>query len=133
METNRKETSKGKQLEPRKQRPKLSELVPKGDHVATGTGDSNKSENRQPEATATEQGRPDGERIKAGAKNTTTSTKRNSHEGRKGSPRDKEEPEAGCDHYTKKKPAEMQGSRTQTTEGLPRRTRSTERTGGVSK
>ena len=63
----------------------------------------NESEKRQPEATATEQDRPGRERTKAGAKNTTTSTKRNSHKGRKGSPRDKEEPEAGCDHYTKKK------------------------------
>ena len=96
-------------------RPKQSGLVRKGDHVATGTGDSNESEKRQSEATATEQGRPGGERTKAGAKNTTRSKKRNSHEGRKGSPRNKEESKAGWD-YTK----ENQPKRREAALGQPR-------------
>ena len=49
-----------------------------------GTRDSNESERDNHKATATEQGRPGGERNKVGAKNTTTSTKRNATKGRKG-------------------------------------------------
>ena len=42
-------------------------------------------------ATPTEQGRTGGESTEAGVKNTTTSTRRSRHQGRKLSPRDKEE------------------------------------------
>ena len=58
---------------------------------------------------------------------------RNSHEGGKGSPRDKEEPEAGCDNYTK----ENQQKRRETAPGQPRDCQGElaawKRTGGVSK
>ena len=58
-----------------------------------------KPERRTPQPALRE--RPGGERTKAGVKNTTTSTKRNSHERGKGSPMNKGEPKAVCENYAK--------------------------------